>query len=93
MDISYAVKQLDREIEVAEAQLREKKTARNKLYAALTPQEQVLFNPPAAADTAATTAAADSSAGASAKADPLDHDGDGKKGGSLPKKKPEPATP
>jgi hypothetical protein len=44
MDIVYAVKQLDREIEIATGQLAEKKATRAKLFAALNPQEQAIIN-------------------------------------------------
>jgi len=40
MDISYAVKQLDREIAQDEQRLKEKKATRKSLYGALTKDEQ-----------------------------------------------------
>jgi hypothetical protein len=49
MDFSYMVKQLDHEIEHDEIRLREKKNARDKLWATLDHQQQTLFNPPASA--------------------------------------------
>jgi hypothetical protein len=46
MDVLYAVKQLSIEINVLEAQLREKKTALQKLWPALSHQEQLLIDSP-----------------------------------------------
>jgi hypothetical protein len=43
MDFSYLVKQLRHEIAIAEDQLREKKTARDKLLKLLSPQEKALL--------------------------------------------------
>lgn len=44
MDFLYLTKQLNHEIEIGEAQLREKKTARDKLVKLLTPQEKALLD-------------------------------------------------
>ena len=46
MDVFYHVKQLMLEISTLEAQLREKKTAIEKLFAVLTPQEKLLLDLP-----------------------------------------------
>jgi hypothetical protein len=46
MDVFYHVKQLMLEIATLEAQLREKKTAIDKLFAVLTPQEKLLLDLP-----------------------------------------------
>jgi len=46
MDIFYAVKQLAHEIDVLEAQIREKKNAVTKLWPTLSHQEQLLIDSP-----------------------------------------------
>ena len=46
MDVFYHVKQLMLEIATLEAQLREKKTAIDKLFAVLTPQEKLILDLP-----------------------------------------------
>jgi hypothetical protein len=46
MDIAYALKQLDHEILAHKIRLHEKQAARDKLYLALSPQEQPFFDPP-----------------------------------------------
>lgn len=46
MDVFYAVKQLAHELNVLEAQVREKKTALQKLWPALSHQEQLLIDSP-----------------------------------------------
>jgi hypothetical protein len=46
MDVLYAVKQLVHELNVLEAQVREKKTALGKLWPALSHQEQLLIDSP-----------------------------------------------
>jgi hypothetical protein len=43
MDFPYLVKQLNHEIEIGESQLREKKSARDKLLKLLSPQEKALL--------------------------------------------------
>lgn len=49
MDFLHAVKQLVLEIELLETQLREKKLAFDKLWPALSPQEQLLIDSPSVA--------------------------------------------
>jgi hypothetical protein len=44
MDISYAVKQLDREIDQDETRIVEKKKTRAALYGALSPQEKAVVD-------------------------------------------------
>jgi hypothetical protein len=46
MDVFYAVKQLSHEVNILEAQLREKKAALQKLWPALSHQEQLLIDSP-----------------------------------------------
>jgi hypothetical protein len=46
MDVFYHVKQLMLEIATLEAQLREKKSAIEKLFAVLTPQEKLILDLP-----------------------------------------------
>jgi hypothetical protein len=50
MDVFYHVKQLMLEIATLEAQLREKKSAIDKLFAVLTPQEKLILDLPATSD-------------------------------------------
>jgi hypothetical protein len=46
MDVFYAVKQLSHELNILEAQVREKKAALQKLWPALSHQEQLLIDSP-----------------------------------------------
>jgi hypothetical protein len=46
MDVFYSAKQLTHEVNILEAQLREKKAALQKLWPALSHQEQLLIDSP-----------------------------------------------
>jgi len=50
MDFSYAVKQLNHEIVHLEAQIAEKRSARDKLASLLSPQEKLLIDQAVAED-------------------------------------------